>query len=96
MTSVDQEMAISLILNDGNYPGDPQAYAVVRYTAFNHFSFKIVYNSYELKYNMDSFNERNMLPKVIWKKGMQLTRRKILSRIRALITNKDMEYPYQD
>ena len=95
MTSISKEAALRIMKYGGKYLDDPQIIAIIRYSAFGKFNFKLVYTHYEFRYCMDSFNERNMLPKVIWKLGDEFDRQSILTKIGTIITQKDMEYPYQ-
>lgn len=95
MTSIRLELAKEIIKNNGEYCDDPIVVAVIRYSAFDKFNFKVVYSILELMHNMDSFNRRFMLPKVIWKLGQNLTMKQVNAKIKALPTNKDMKYPYE-
>jgi len=51
MASINKQIAMDLVKSDGNYPGDPQAYAVFKYdnTHFNVVSYGVAYNAADLE-----------------------------------------------
>jgi len=48
MATISEELALKLAANDGKYPGDPQAYAVVKYKGPFGVKHSVCYNPQEL------------------------------------------------
>ena len=96
MTTVDEGMARYMAMHDGIYPGDSRIYAIIRYSAWGKFNFKICDNDWELTKNMVRFiSLMSPIPKVVWnRESGKMTKEQWKTKVRSLPTKRDFDYQY--